>query len=131
MKLINTILTICTLLSLSACQDKEPVRPGEGITSFCFLMEQNPLLTEDVICTVNEDGTITGAFNDRLSSYKLIASFELDADCAMVYKIDQTSGVSKNDFSRDVVYEVKLHDGTIKTQTVKMVRKPEIGRAHV
>lgn len=125
MKLINTILTICTLLSLSACQDKEPVRPGEGITSFCFLMEQNPLLTEDVICTVNEDGTITGAFNDRLSSYKLIASFELDADCAMVYKIDQTSGVSKNDFSRDVVYEVKLHDGTIKTQTVKMVRKPD------
>lgn len=124
MKLINTILTICTLLSLSACQDKEQIRPGEGITSFCFLMEQNPLLTEDVICTVNEDGTITGAFNDRLSSYKLIASFELDADCAMVYKIDQTSGVSKNDFSRDVVYEVKLHDGTIKTQTVKMTVKP-------
>ena len=125
MKLINTILTIFAVLSLSGCQYKKPLQPGEGITSFCFLMEQNPSLTEDVICTVNEDGTITGAFNDRLSSYKLIASFELDADFAMVYKIAQTSGVSKNDFSRDVVYEVKLHDGTIKTQTVKMACKPE------
>ena len=79
MKLINKILAICAaFFTLAACQDKEaPVEPGKGITSFSFLMENNPSLTEDVICTIKEDGTITGAFNDRLLSYKLKATFEL------------------------------------------------------
>lgn len=126
MKLINKILAICAaFFTLAACQNKvEPVKPGKGITSFCFLMENNPSLTEDVICTVKEDGTITGAFNDRLLSYKLKATFELDGEEALVNNMLQESGISQNDFSKDVVYDIALKDGTFMKQTVKMTCKP-------
>ena len=126
MRLTHKILAICTaIFTLAACQSKEgPIEPGKGITSFSFLMENNPSLTEDVICTVNEDGTITGAFNDRLSSYKLKATFELDGEEALVNNVMQQSGVSQNDFSKDVVYNITLNDGSLMKQTVKMTCKP-------
>ena len=126
MRLTHKILVICAaIFTLAACQSKEgPIEPGKGITSFSFLMENNPSLTEDVICTVNEDGTITGAFNDRLSSYKLKATFELDGEEALVNNVMQQSGVSQNDFSKDVVYNITLNDGSLMKQTVKMTCKP-------
>ena len=126
MRLTHKILAICAaIFTLAACQSKEgPIEPGKGITSFSFLMENNPSLTEDVICTVNEDGTITGAFNDRLSSYKLKATFVLDGEEALVNNVMQQSGVSQNDFSKDVVYNITLNDGSLMKQTVKMTCKP-------
>ena len=126
MRLTHKILAICAaIFTLAACQSKEgPIEPGKGITSFSFLMENNPSLTEDVICTVNEDGTITGAFNDRLSSYKLKATFVLNGEEALVNNVMQQSGVSQNDFSKDVVYNITLNDGSLMKQTVKMTCKP-------
>ena len=124
MRLAIRLSAIAAVLFFSACQEKEPIQPGEGITSFSFLKERNPSLSEDVTCTVNEDGTITGAFNDRLSNYILKATFELDAEEASVKEVVQQSGVSMNDYAKEVVYEVKLKDGTFKTQTVKMKCKP-------
>lgn len=124
MRLIVKSLAIAATVFFSSCEEKEPVQPGTGITSFSFLKECNPSLTEDVTCTVSEDGTITGSFNDRLSTYILKASFELDAEQASVNEVVQQSGVSMNDFAKEVVYEVKLKDGTFKTQTVKMKCKP-------
>ena len=126
MRLTHKILAICAaIFTLAACQSKEgPIEPGKGITSFSFMMENNPSLTEDVICTVNEDGTITGAFNDRLSSYKLKATFVLDGEEALVNNVMQQSGVSQNDFSKDVVYNITLNDGSLMKQTVKMTCKP-------
>lgn len=126
MRLIHKILTICAaFFTLAGCQNKvEPVKPGKGITSFCFLMENNPSLTEDVTCTINQDGTITGTFSDRLSSYKLKATFELDGEEAVVNNVIQQSGISQNDFSKDVVYSITLNDGTLMQQTVNMICKP-------
>lgn len=124
MKLTVRLLAIAAAVFFSSCEEKEAVQPGAGITSFSFLKENNPSLTEDVTCTVNEDGTITGTFNDRLSDYFLKASFELDAEYASVNGAVQQSGVSKNNYAKEVVYEVKLKDGTFKTQTVRMKCKP-------
>ena len=124
MRLIVRLLAIAAAVFFSSCEEKEAVQPGAGITSFSFLKENNPSLTEDVTCTVNEDGTITGTFNDRLSDYFLKASFELDAEQASVNEVVQQSGVSKNNYAKEVVYEVKLKDGTFKTQTVRMKCKP-------
>ena len=124
MRLTVRLLAIAAAVFFSSCEEKEAVQPGAGITSFSFLKENNPSLTEDVTCTVNEDGTITGTFNDRLSDYFLKASFELDAEYASVNGTVQQSGVSKNNYAKEVVYEVKLKDGTSMTQTVRMKCKP-------
>lgn len=124
MRLTVRLLAIAAAVFFSSCEEKEAVQPGAGITSFSFLKENNPSLTEDVTCTVNEDGTITGTFNDRLSDYFLKASFELDAEYASVNGAVQQSGVSKNNYAKEVVYEVKLKDGTFKTQTVRMKCRP-------
>ena len=124
MRLTVRLLAIAAAVFFSSCEEKEAVQPGAGITSFSFLKENNPSLTEDVTCTVNEDGTITGTFNDRLSDYFLKASFELDAEYASVNGAVQQSGVSKNNYAKEVVYEVKLKDGTSMTQTVRMKCRP-------
>lgn len=124
MRLTVRLLAIAAAVFFSSCEEKEAVQPGAGITSFSFLKENNPSLTEDVTCTVNEDGTITGTFTDRLSDYFLKASFELDAEYASVNEVVQQSGVSMNNYAKEVVYEVKLKDGTFKTQTVRMKCKP-------
>ena len=116
-------LLICALAAVlsAACKEKPVViEPGQGFTSFSFLMEHNPSLGADVTCTVNEDGTITGTFTDILKSYILIPSFELDCEQATVGAVVQTSGKDKHDFSKSVNYEVKMNDGTYRTFTVKM-----------
>ena len=116
-------LLICALAAVlsAACKEKPVViEPGQGFTSFSFLMEHNPSLSADVTCTDNEDGTITGTFTDILKSYILIPSFELDCEQATVGAIVQTSGKDKHDFSKSVSYEVKMNDGTYRTFTVKM-----------
>lgn len=116
-------LLICALAAVlsAACKEKPVViEPGQGFTSFSFLMEHNPSLSADVTCTVNEDGTITGTFTDILKSYILIPSFELDCEQATVGAVVQTSGKDKHDFSKSVNYEVKMNDGTYRTFTVKM-----------
>ena len=116
-------LLICALAAVlsAACKEKPVViEPGQGFTSFSFLMEHNPSLSADVTCTVNEDGTITGTFTDILKSYILIPSFELDCEQATVGAIVQTSGKDKHDFSKSVSYEVKMNDGTYRTFIVKM-----------
>lgn len=116
-------LLICALAAVlsAACKEKPVViEPGQGFTSFSFLMEHNPSLSADVTCTVNEDGTITGTFTDILKSYILIPSFELDCEQATVGAVVQTSGKDKHDFSKSVSYEVKMNDGTYRIFTVKM-----------
>lgn len=116
-------LLICALAAVlsAACKEKPGViEPGQGFTSFSFLMEHNPSLSADVTCTVNEDGTITGTFTDILKSYILVPSFELDCEQATVGAVVQTSGKDKHDFSKSVSYEVKMNDGTYRTFIVKM-----------
>ncbi len=124
MKLLSRIFAILAIFSFFSCHEKEEVKPGVGITSLSFLKECNPSLTEDVTCTINPDGSIIGSFNDRLSSYKLKASFELDGKEASVNNVTQHSGASINDFSKEVVYDITLHDGSLIRQTVKMTCKP-------
>lgn len=109
------------LIAVLSCKpEPDPVDPGAGITSFAFLAEDNPALSADIACTVNEDGTITGAFPEVLLHYGMIPCFEFDGEEVRVKEAIQTSRVSKQNFEKDVIYEVLLKDGTYKTQTVRM-----------
>lgn len=108
---------------LGSCKEVAPevTEPGKGMTSFAFLKEINPLLTEDVVCTINDDFTITGEFTDFLSDYTLIPTFEYEGDHVSVGASIQTSGVDKQSFSKAVTYAVRMLDGSTRNYVVKMI----------
>ena len=123
MKVLFQFLALATALSLISCKDPEPassVEAGDGLTSFCFLSSVNPQLTSDVICTINEDGTVTGEFTDLLSSYHLIPTFEFDGEYISVGAKLQTSGKDGQDFSSAVTYDARMKDGSLKQYIVRM-----------
>lgn len=125
MKRITLIaLAALCLFSLASCSEKESelvkTDPGKGITSFALLMADNPTLSQDVICSINEDGTITGQFPELLEDYKMIPTFELDCEYLSVYGALQLSGFTMQDFANKITYEAKMKDGTVRKYTVQM-----------
>ena len=125
MKRITLIaLAALCLFSLASCSEKESelvkTDPGKGITSFALLMADNPTLSQDVICSINEDGTITGQFPELLEDYKMIPTFELDCEYLSVDGTLQLSGFTVQDFANKITYEAKMKDGTVRKYTVQM-----------
>ena len=125
MKRITLIaLAALCLFSLASCSEKESelvkTDPGKGITRFALLMADNPTLSQDVICSINEDGTITGQFPDLLEDYKMIPTFELDCEYLSVDGALQLSGFTMQDFANKITYEAKMKDGTVRKYTVQM-----------
>ena len=58
MKKILSFTLALTAIFLTSCKDPAPAEnteKGEGLTSFGFLKADNPSLTEDVACIINED----------------------------------------------------------------------------
>lgn len=113
---------IVAFLSLSCDNGATSAHEHEkGMTSFIFSAEVNSSLENDIVCTINEDGTITGAFTDyTMSSYRLIPTFEFEGEYVMVGAAVQTSGKSAQDFSKQIRYTVLLTDGSSKEYIVKM-----------
>ena len=76
------------------------------ITSFSFLSEFNPTLTQDV--SLNYDGvdTFSGALNYLCDIENLVASFEIVGSKVEFNNILQTSSKTGNDFNKVLVYEV-------------------------
>lgn len=115
-------LTALSLLFASSCSEKEPefIEPGGGIVSFALLKADNPTLLEDVICTIGEDGTISGMFPELLDDYRMVPTFELDCEYLSVDGKLQLSGYSIQNFANRLKYEAKMKDGSVKTYTVQM-----------
>ena len=125
MKRITLIaLAALCLFSLASCSEKESELikpdPGKGITSFALLRADNPTLSQDVICSINEDGTITGQFPDLLDDYKMIPTFELDCEYLSVDGTLQLSGFTVQDFANKITYEAMMKDGSVRRYTVQM-----------
>lgn len=114
--------SFCLLPCLVSCQKEklEPINPGKGILNFSLLKSDNPSLSEDVVCAISEDGIITGTFPELLEDYHLISRFEYDCEYVTSSSRLQISGTTVQDFSKPVVYEAKMMDGTFRKYTVKM-----------
>lgn len=121
-RLKNYFAAAVCLLLLFSCDEKntEPVKQGRGIVSFAILKSDNPALSEDIRCQISEDGTINGTFNENMDDYILVPSFELDAEYLTSSSRLQLSGTTAQDFSKPVVYEAKMYDGTFRRYTVVM-----------
>jgi len=96
----------------------------EGIQRFTFTKDLNPSLKYDVVMDAlpgeNEAGQIlTGNTPNPLNSLNLIARFETSGTVTINGQVQQ-SGVTVNDFSAPVEYNISASDGTSLTYTVKL-----------
>lgn len=122
-KAIYLIAVVAAALLSASCvkegegNEKETER---GITSFIFSAEVNKSLSEDIVCSINADGSITGTFHEVMAEYKLIPTFEFEGEYVSVGSVIQSSGQSRQDFSKPVRYTVTLTDGSQKEHPVTM-----------
>lgn len=131
MKKILSLMMAMMAISLISCKEPAPEgteEKGEGLKSFGFLKADNPALSEDVACIINADGTITGEFTELLEDYTLVPTFEHDGDYISIGSKIQTSGKDKQDFSKAVIYDLRMKDGSLLKYTVRMTlpKKPQL-----
>jgi len=93
--------------------------PQNVFKSFSFLFSENRALTEDIECSI-ENRMIKGIRPQFYDDLLLKPHFECDALSISVEGEPQTSGESVHDFSRPVVYDVELVDGTVVSYTVTL-----------
>jgi hypothetical protein len=72
-----------------------------------------------VRATIDEGShRITAAFPEGTDLTNLVASFEYNGSSVYVGEVKQISGITINDFSKDVVYKVMAHNNTTIEYTV-------------
>ena len=95
------------------------LKDAQVLSEFRFLRKDNPLLTADVLCAIEEES------ESVVSSYmfpqsKLIPVFTTNAVKVMVDDVEQVSGVTENDFSSPVTYQFVMRNGEIVRYTIAL-----------
>jgi spore coat protein CotH len=105
-------LILITFLLVNCNEDTvlEPIIEGTEITSFSFLKEKNPSLSFDIYLEINNN-VISGSLPYNANIESLIATFEHDGFKVYSTNTEQISGVTSNDFSKNIDYTVKTTDG--------------------
>jgi len=134
-KLIGSILLITTLLC--GCKKSNLDNPNisdpsaNDILSFSLPMDINPgIKGGDQVGVINNlEQTATVKLDDDSDIKALKAVFTLSEGAeASVARVVQESGVTVNDFTKDVIYRIKSFNGTIKEYTVKVTLTPAPNR---
>lgn len=79
-----------------------------GLTGFRFMMSMNPTLEENIELDYDpQTNCFSGRIPSLLTSMELVATFDTDqVDRVEVNGVEQQSGKSRVDFSREVIYTV-------------------------
>jgi hypothetical protein len=86
---------------------------ANNIIAFSFLVENNPLLPEDVNGTILEDSVLL-VLPPGQTAENLVATFSLPpCATAFINGEEQMSGVSANDYTSPVIYEVMAANGEL------------------
>ena len=97
--------------------------PAKDITSFAFLSARNSGLSADVIATITgTDITATVPFGTNVGA--LVATFSTTGASVSVGGNPQTSGITANNFTTQVVYMVTAADGSMQQYTVSVAIAP-------
>ena len=105
-------LSLCNGNTLSRGEN-----PGNVFKSFSMLKADNHSLSKDIAFTVR-DMQIVGERPQFYDNLILTPRFECDAASVSVAGEPQVSGLSSQDFSAPVVYDLELFDGTEVSYTV-------------
>ena len=93
--------------------------PSGSLASFGFYVKDNYLLSKSIICGI--DGTeVKGVRPVNMATMTLVPRFEFTGRSIKVDGVEQTSGVSKQNFSSPVQYDIELYDGNIVSYTVSL-----------
>lgn len=91
------------------------------ITSFRLDSKNNPLyLQEDIVCLIQDSG-IQGRVPYYSDLSNLVATFDFEGKVVYVNGIEQISGETYNDFTKDVVYKVVAENGTMEQYIVSFM----------
>lgn len=111
-------LCLCTLL-LAACQDKDSAPEVPLSFNLTFVKSHNPdAMLKEV--EVTKQGNGVQVSSPYITKPELVASFETNAKKVLVNGVEQTSGVTVNDFSSPVTYTVVTEQGKEHTYTVSV-----------
>jgi len=100
---------------------------AKQITSFAFLMADNPGLSSDVMATINGP-TIAATVPFGTDVTNLIAAFTTTGVAVSVNGTLQTSHVTPNDFTNPVGYVVTAQDNSRQTFTVTVTIAPSTAK---
>lgn len=87
------------------------------LSAFRFLKKNNTFLAADVSCSIKEGKVIS---LHEFSQSKLVAEFSSNAVKVLIDDVEQTSGVTENDFSSPVIYKFIMRNGEILQYTMRM-----------
>ena len=105
---------IILLFFIVSCNENDSVVLSVRPTLSSFRIEaiNNPLYIQDDIVLEVDNGLIEGRVPYLSDLSSLVASFSFEGKAAYVDGVEQISGVTKNDFTKDVIYKVVAEDGT-------------------
>lgn len=95
---------------------------GNIFTSFSFLKEHNPALSEDIHIALDGRFNYTHYTPYNLDLTQLVASFETNGEKVLANNIEQVSGVSINDFSTPLTYTIISANGEVNRYTFEIVK---------
>ena len=105
-RLKKKYILLLTLILISCVKEQDVTDYPIEIKSFSFLSELNPSLTQDVNLTFNGVDTFSAEINELCDIKQLVASYNVVGGLVQVDSVEQTSGISNNDFNKPVTYNV-------------------------
>jgi CotH kinase protein len=119
--LLKSIFSVSILISfcLLGCKKKENIdtKVAELVTLNTFILEKknNPNLSSDIVFEVKGEN-IVGTLNQQ--NFEVVPTFTTNAQSVDISGLIQTSGVSKVDFRKSIIYTLTSADGTKKQYTL-------------
>ena len=133
MKTKFLFLFLSALFLFTSCDNTPDVLPEpepelkttNQLLSFSFEKSKNEAyIDEDVVATI-ADGRIDLSLSEKVNVTDLIATFTHNGESISIGSTPQVSGVTANDFSKQVVYTVRAEDKSIKKYNVNIGKLAE------
>jgi hypothetical protein len=100
--------------------EEEKLSEAKDILEFRFKVADNPQqLLKDVKCRIYDD-RIVGIIPYLSSDKRLVPSFTISGKSILIEDSTQQSGLTQNDFQKQIKYKVKAEDGSVKEYTVTL-----------
>lgn len=120
---IYILLYLSLFIGIAACSKDEPPvvekQYGTEFTQLQFLKSNNPELSQDINLTLT-DNHVWANVPLNTDIEHLVASFSTDSKTVIVNGIAQTSNVTSNDFSKQVIYTVNGSKSQTETYVVDL-----------
>lgn len=126
MKLIRSLLLLTLVVSVLSCkkaitkEEPEPLSSEKELISFAIPDSLNTAYIKETIAGEINGSEINLSLPGEVNASKLVATFGFKGAGVFIGAVQQTSGVTVNDFTKDIVYTVKAEDGSTKDYTIKI-----------